>query len=144
MARRATLCAVLGLASLLLAGCGGGSNALQIPRLSFTNGGTSAVSPQFAGLEGGIPQGRQAVFIGDVVVLRGGRFRPNLKFFLGINVPEARAPNSIFTTPRHLLPNEPFVHVDESGRRTVLEIEAPVEYTSDTELRVTTPACVAW
>ncbi len=130
---------------LFVTGClGDTSNELAIPTIHFNNGGTSTVSEQFANIGGGVPDGVQATFVGDVVVIRGIHFREDMKAFLGLNIQLAQRPDSIMTTPRHLMPGEPFVYTDPvSGQKTVLEIEADVEFSRLDEARIKIPAGVA-
>ena len=130
---------------LLCTGClGDSSNELAIPTIHFNNGGTSSVSEQFANIGGGVPDGVQATFVGDVVLIRGIHFRDNMKAFLGMNIQLAQRPNSIMTTPRHLMPDAPFVYTDPvSGQDTILEVEANVEFSRLDEARIQIPAGVA-
>ncbi|MHC4224404.1 MAG: hypothetical protein ACYSUN_10470, partial [Planctomycetota bacterium] len=141
-------CRVIYCLSLVLlatfAGCGNESNELAIPMIFVENSGTSAVSPQFAALNGGVPAGLQVTFVGDVFHIQGGHFRSNMKAFLGMNNDLARRPDSLMTTERHLLPGAPFVYTDPvSGRETILEVEVPIEYSDIDEIRITVPPGVA-
>ena len=146
MLRRLILCVGI-VVGWTLGGCGGEgfhTHALAIPVIQFQNGGTSTVSPQFSELGGGVPSGSLVTYIGDVVVLRGFHFAPTMKVFFGMNNQLARRPDSIFTTIREYLPNTPFVYTDPvTGEETVLEVEAPFEYTEPREIRITVPPGVA-
>ena len=131
-------------AALFLAACQQASNELPIPNIEILNGGTSSVSPQFGALGGGIPDGRQVTFVDDVVVLRGVHFRPDMKAFLGLNIQLAYRPDSLMTTDRFRLPDAPFVYSDPvTGQKTVLEVEVPIEYSREGEVRIGIPASVA-
>lgn len=145
MVRRILFCALAAFCAVF-AGCTGGwqSNELAIPTIHFQNGGTSAVSPQFSALDGAVPGGAQVTYIGDVVILRGIHFRPDMKVFFGMNNALARRPDSIFTTTREYMPDTPFVYIDPvTGERTILEVEAPMEFTHTQEVRITIPAGLA-
>jgi len=141
MDRRQYFAALL-LLTVVFSGCTNGS--LSIPRIQANNGGTPAVSPQFGFLGGGIPDGVQVAFIGDVVLLRGVQFRPDMRVFIGMNNLLARRPDSLLTTERHLLPGEPFVYTDPvTAEKTILEVESIMEFTHQFEVRITIPPAVA-
>ncbi len=145
MERRKLFCAVAALCAVV-AGCGGtfSSNEMAIPFVHILNGGTSAVSPQFSALGGGVPAGVQVTFVGDVIVLRGIHFRPTMKVFFGLNNQLARRPNSLLTTSREYLPDRPFVYEDPAtGAKTTLEVAVPFEYTHTQEVRITVPPALA-
>ena len=130
--------------AMVVGGCSGGTTDLAVPAVIVVNGGTSAVSPQFA-LAGAVPAGVQVAFIGDVVILRGRFMTPGTRVFLGMNNELARRPDSLLTTVRHLLPGDPFVYTspEPGGQKTLLEVEVEVEFNSDTEVRITIPPQVA-
>ncbi len=145
MERRNLFCAMAAFCAAI-AGCGGtfSSNEMAIPFVHIQNGGTSAVSPQFSALGGGVPAGAQVTFIGDVIVLRGIHFRPTMKVYFGLNNQLARRPNSLLTTIREYLPETPFVYEDPiTGDKTTLEVAVPFEYTHTQEVRVTIPPALA-
>lgn len=144
MSRRLRLC-VAGVLGLLLVGCGAGKGELSIPRAFYNNAGTSSASPQFAAIGGGVPEGVQATFVNDTLLLRGEHFRLSMKVFFGMNSALARRPDSIFTTARHLLPGTPFVYTDPvTSQQTILEVEAKsIEFVNGNEIRVKIPPEVA-
>ncbi|MHC4847327.1 MAG: hypothetical protein ACYTEG_02605, partial [Planctomycetota bacterium] len=127
-------------------GCGGdGVNTdLDFPAADLTNPGTSKVSSQIAKLDGGVPEGRRVTYVGDEIVIQGKKFTSRMKTMFGVDHEIQYRPNSLFTTPRHLLPDGPFVYTDPvSGQEIRTEISVDVEYFTPSEVLVSVPPGVA-
>jgi hypothetical protein len=106
--------------------------------------GTADVSSQIRKLGDGIPEGRRITFVGDEIIMPGKHFRFNMNVFFGTNLPLTRRPDSLYTFPRHRLPNEPLVYTNpESGVQTTLEVTAPVQFNTEADVRIRIPAGVA-
>ncbi|MHC4450748.1 MAG: IPT/TIG domain-containing protein [Planctomycetota bacterium] len=141
LTRRLTVLAVV-----FAFGCGGdGVNTdLDFPAADLTNPGTSKVSSQIANLAGGVPEGRRVTFIGDEIVIQGKKFIPGLVTLFGVDHEIQYRPNSLFTTPRHLLPNGPFIYTDPSnGEEIKTEVAVDIEFFTPSDVRISVPGAVA-
>jgi len=129
----------------LTTACGGsGVTDLNFPSADLAHSGTSAVSAQVLNLDGGVPDGRRITFLGDEIQLRGENFRPELVVFFGANLPIQHRPDSLYTTPRHLLPKTPFIYTDPvTKEQTQTEIEAPFVFRTADDSLVSVPSAVA-
>ena len=133
--------------------CGGSSGGtdLQFPAADLADTGTSQVSAQVLRLGEGLPEGRRITFVGDEIIVRGKNFLPGLNVFFGVNTPLTELLDSIFKTPRHRLPNAPFVWTDpdptlpegDPRKDVTLEVGVPVEFFSAEDVKVRIPSEVA-
>jgi len=141
MTRRVAFCATV-VVALLTAGCSK-SNELQIPLPQEAASTTSKFS-SVLGPIAGVPSGVQVTFVGDSFEIFGKNFSPGIKAFIGMNTDLAFRPNSLMTSDRHILPDTPFVYTDPvSGEKTILEVEAGIEYSNANRIIVTMPAAAS-
>ena len=98
MSRKLIICLTL-LVGVVAMGCSG---EVGVPRAEVFGAGTSSQSPSAIAFAGVVPAGMRITHLGDVILLQGMHFTPDVRIFVGRDNQLARdALDGVSHLPRH-------------------------------------------